>query len=44
MPQTYDAGNKASTGFDYQESYRAHRVHWKTQAIAIGVEIPPEAW
>eukprot|EP00775_Hariotina_reticulata_P002730 gene2730-3027_t len=41
---TYDAGNKASTGFDYAESYRAHRAIWKTQAIAIGVKIPPEAW
>ena len=40
----YDAGNKASTGFDWSESYRAHRALWKTQAIAIGVEIPPEAW
>ncbi len=42
----YDAGNTAagSTGFDYKQSYNAHRVHWKTQAIAIGVEIPPEAW
>lgn len=40
----YDAGNKASTGFDWSESYRAHRAVWPTQAIAIGVEIPPEAW
>jgi hypothetical protein len=24
--------------------YRAHRAVWPTQAIAIGVEIPPEAW
>eukprot|EP00775_Hariotina_reticulata_P010535 gene10535-10695_t len=40
----YDAGNKASTGYDWSESYRAHRAMWKTQAIAIGVEIPPEAW
>ena len=40
----YDAGNIATTGFDYAESYRAHRVWWMTQAIAIGVEIPPESW
>jgi chitinase len=40
----YDAGNIATTGFDYAESYRAHKVWWRTQAIAIGVEIPPEAW
>lgn len=26
------------------ESYRAHRAHWQTQAVAIGIEIPPEAW
>jgi len=38
---TYDAGNKASTGFDWAESYRAHRALWRTQAIAIGVQIPP---
>lgn len=40
----YDAGNKASTGFDWSEAYRAHRAAWPTQAIALGVEIPPEAW
>ncbi|KAF8057665.1 endochitinase [Scenedesmus sp. PABB004] len=40
----YDAGNKASTGFDWSESYRAHRAVWPRQAVAIGVEIPPEAW
>ena len=35
----YDAGNTASgsTGFDWAESYRAHRAIWKTQAVAIGV-------
>jgi chitinase len=41
---TYDAGSKTSTGFDWAESYRAHRALWRTQAIAIGVQIPPEAW
>ncbi|WIA42818.1 hypothetical protein OEZ86_008748 [Tetradesmus obliquus] len=40
----YDAGNTASTGFDWSESYRAHRAIWQSQAIAVGVEIPPEAW
>jgi hypothetical protein len=40
----YDAGNKVSTGFDWAESYRAHRVWWATQAVAIGIEIPPESW
>jgi hypothetical protein len=39
-----DAGNKDTTGFDWAESYRAHRAIWQTQAIAVGVEIPPEAW
>lgn len=39
-----DAGNTASTGFDWAESYRAHRAIWQSQAIALGVEIPPEAW
>jgi hypothetical protein len=40
----YDAGSKASTGYDWAEAYRAHRAVWPTQAMAIGVEIPPEAW
>jgi chitinase len=40
----YDAGNKASTGFDWQQSYEAHRAVWATQGIALGVEVPPEAW
>jgi hypothetical protein len=31
-------------GFDWSEAYRAHRAAWPTQAMAIGVEIPPEAW
>ena len=41
---TYDAGNKASTGFDWQQSYEAHRAAWPAQGIALGVEVPPEAW
>jgi len=36
----YDAG----PGFDYGAAYRATKVYWKTQAVAIGVEIPPEVW
>lgn len=40
----YDAGSPATTGFDYKQSYRAHRVWWKTQAVTIGVQIPPEGW
>lgn len=40
----YDAGHAGNTGFDWAESYRAHRAHWRTHAIAIGVQIPPEAW
>lgn len=27
----YLAGDKASTGFDWAESYRAHRAYWPTQ-------------
>eukprot|EP00882_Tetradesmus_deserticola_P031452 GHRQ01035564.1.p1 GENE.GHRQ01035564.1~~GHRQ01035564.1.p1 ORF type:complete len:369 (+),score=117.10 GHRQ01035564.1:314-1420(+) len=40
----YDTGSLATTGFDYRQSYRAHRVWWKTQAVTIGVQIPPESW
>ena len=46
----YDVGNTSMgcgdecTGFDYRDAYLAHRVAWPTQAITIGVEIPPEAW
>ncbi|KAF6265045.1 glycoside hydrolase superfamily [Scenedesmus sp. NREL 46B-D3] len=41
---SYDAGNMQSTGFNASESYMAHRAYWKTQAIALGVQVPPEAW
>ncbi|KAI8475983.1 MAG: glycoside hydrolase superfamily [Monoraphidium minutum] len=41
---SYDAGNLASTGFDPKESLRAHRAAWPTSALALGVEVPPEAW
>lgn len=40
----YDAGDVTSTGFDPLESFRAHKAGFKTQAIALGVEVPPEAW
>jgi hypothetical protein len=36
----YLAGWKNTTGWDWQECYRAHRAYWKTQAIAIGVMVP----
>ena len=40
----YDAGGPTTTGFDWRQSYDAHRAIWKTQALAVGIEIPPEAW
>jgi GH18 family chitinase len=36
---SYDAGNIQSTGFNPTESYLAHRAYWKTQAIALGVQV-----
>jgi hypothetical protein len=36
---SYDAGNIQSTGFNASESYMAHRAYWKTQAIALGVQV-----
>ena len=39
-----DAGNLASTGFDPQESFRAHRAYYPNAAISLGFEVPPEAW
>jgi GH18 family chitinase len=36
---SYDAGNIQSTGFNPTESYLAHRSYWKTQAIALGVQV-----
>jgi chitinase len=41
---SYDAGNLASTGFDPQESFRSHRAYYPNAAIALGFEVPPEAW
>lgn len=35
----YDAGNIQSTGFNASESYMAHRVYWRTQAVALGVQV-----
>jgi len=40
----YDAGNKASTGFDPLESLRSQRLAFPAAAITLGVEVPPEAW
>ena len=42
--RSYAAGTLASTGFDPKESLRAHRATWPSAAIALGVEVPPEAW
>jgi hypothetical protein len=36
---SYDAGNIQSTGFNRSESYMAHRSYWRTQAIALGVQV-----
>jgi hypothetical protein len=36
---SYDAGNIQSTGFNASESYMAYRAYWKTQAIALGVQV-----
>ncbi|GBF95961.1 chitinase [Raphidocelis subcapitata] len=41
---SYDAGSITSTGFDPKESFRAHRAVWPNAAVALGVEVPPEAW
>jgi chitinase len=40
----YDAGNLGSTGFDPLESFNSQRAVWPNAAIALGVEVPPEAW
>lgn len=40
----YDAGNAGNTGFDPKESFRAHKAAWPNANIALGVEVPPEAW
>jgi chitinase len=41
---SYDAGGPASTGFSWRESFLSTRVAWPTAAVAVGVEVPPEAW
>ena len=42
---SYDAGSVSSTGFDPIVSFDAHRSLWgPNAAVAMGVEIPPEAW
>jgi len=40
----YDAGNLGTTGFDPLESFNSQRAAWPNAAIALGVEVPPEAW
>eukprot|EP00775_Hariotina_reticulata_P000203 gene203-397_t len=40
---SYEAGWTGTTGWGWQECYRAHRAYWKTQAIAIGVMVTPRA-
>ena len=37
----YLAGWVGGNGWDWRECYRAHRVYWKTQAVAIGVMVTP---
>lgn len=37
---SYDAGNKASTGYDPLEAYQ----HYFHGSIAVGIEVAPEAW
>jgi chitinase len=40
----YDAGNKAINGFDPLESFNSQRAAFPSAAVALGVEVPPEAW
>lgn len=39
----YDAGNKATTGYDFRTAYAAYRKLYKGRLV-IGVESCPEAW
>ena len=39
-----DAGNIVSTGFNPQESFLAHKAYYPKAAVALGFEVPPEAW
>ena len=45
----YDAGGPQSpanspTGFSWRESFLSTRAAWPSAAVALGVEVPPEAW
>jgi len=40
---SYDAGNKTTTGYDPLEAYAAYKYYFHGR-IAMGVEVPPEAW
>jgi chitinase len=45
----YDAGGPSSpasspTGFNWRESFLSTRAAWPQSAVALGVEVPPEAW
>ena len=45
----YDAGGPSSpsnspTGFNWKESFLSMRQAWPNAAVALGVEVPPEAW
>lgn len=40
----YDAGNPSNTGFNPLHAFDAHRHYWPNAAVALGVEVPPEAW
>jgi chitinase len=45
----YDAGGPASpagnpTGFNWRESFLSTRAAWPNAAVALGVEVPAEAW
>jgi chitinase len=45
----YDAGGPSSpagspTGFNWRESFSSTRAAWPNAAVALGVEVPPEAW
>jgi chitinase len=45
----YDAGGPNApsgnpTGFNWRESFASTRAAWPTAAVALGVEVPPEAW
>ncbi|WIA15784.1 hypothetical protein OEZ85_002398 [Tetradesmus obliquus] len=40
----YLIGDVSTSGFDWREAYRAHKAIWRSQAVAIGIMVPPEVW